>query len=202
MPFLRGESLREKLVRERELPVPEVARILRDVADALAHARKAGVVHRDIKPENILLSGRHALVTDFGVAKALAASQRPEHPKDAKDSTPLTTLGVGIGDAGLHGTGAGLGRPADGRPGGHLRPRLHAVRNARRPGTARPCSPGSAGAPTIGRRPRSRMTTGISPADRPRPPRTSGWSAASMAGGGSACHFQIRGSLWRGGINL
>jgi TolB-like protein/Flp pilus assembly protein TadD len=88
MPFVKGESLREKLVRERELPVAEATRILRDVADALAHAHEAGVVHRDIKPENILLSGRHALVTDFGVAKAIS---------EATGRQQLTTAGMAIG---------------------------------------------------------------------------------------------------------
>ena len=91
MPFVKGESLREKLNRERELPVPEAGRILRDIADALAHAHEAGVVHRDIKPENVMLSGRHALVTDFGVAKAVS---------DATGRQQLTTAGVALGTPG------------------------------------------------------------------------------------------------------
>ena len=74
MPFIEGESLRAKLARVGELPVPEAVRILRDVADALAFAHKQGMVHRDIKPDNVLLSGRHAMVTDFGVAKAVGQS--------------------------------------------------------------------------------------------------------------------------------
>ncbi len=79
MPFIEGESLRQRLTRVGRLPVGEVIRILADVADALAYAHGKGVLHRDIKPDNILLAGRHALVTDFGVAKALsiaAASDR------------------------------------------------------------------------------------------------------------------------------
>jgi Tol biopolymer transport system component/tRNA A-37 threonylcarbamoyl transferase component Bud32 len=72
MPFVEGESLRQKLVRERELPISEAVRILHDVVDALANAHSHGVVHRDIKPDNVLLSGRHALVVDFGVAKAVS----------------------------------------------------------------------------------------------------------------------------------
>jgi serine/threonine protein kinase len=68
MPYIEGEPLKVKLVREGELPVQDAVRILRDVADALAHAHSRGVIHRDIKPGNVLLSGRHALVTDFGVA--------------------------------------------------------------------------------------------------------------------------------------
>jgi serine/threonine-protein kinase len=72
MPFIEGESLRARLVRERHLPVGDAVRIVLEVADALSYAHDHGVVHRDIKPENILLSGGHALVTDFGIARALA----------------------------------------------------------------------------------------------------------------------------------
>ncbi|HEU5217911.1 MAG TPA: protein kinase [Gemmatimonadales bacterium] len=88
MPFIEGESLRVKLARGGELPVVETVRILREVADALAYAHTQGVVHRDIKPDNVLLSGRHALVTDFGVAKAVSES--------SKDHT-LTSLGLALG---------------------------------------------------------------------------------------------------------
>ncbi|MGD8322007.1 MAG: serine/threonine-protein kinase, partial [Gemmatimonadota bacterium] len=72
LPYVEGESLRQRLSRERELPVPEAARLLRDVVDALAAAHAKGVVHRDVKPENVMLSGHHAMVTDFGVAKAVS----------------------------------------------------------------------------------------------------------------------------------
>jgi len=78
MPYVEGQSLRQKLVREGELPIAQAVRILRDVADALAYAHKHGVVHRDIKPENVMLEDRHALVTDFGVAKAVSAAGSPE----------------------------------------------------------------------------------------------------------------------------
>ncbi|HEV8150875.1 MAG TPA: protein kinase [Gemmatimonadales bacterium] len=88
MPFIEGESLRVKLARGGELPVAEAVHILREVADALAYAHAQGVVHRDIKPDNVLLSGRHALVTDFGVAKAVSAS--------SGDHT-LTSLGLALG---------------------------------------------------------------------------------------------------------
>jgi TolB-like protein/tRNA A-37 threonylcarbamoyl transferase component Bud32 len=88
MPYEEGQSLRQRLVREGELPVSEAARLLRDVVDALAHAHEHGVVHRDIKPENILLSGHHALVTDFGVAKAVS---------EATGREQLTTAGVALG---------------------------------------------------------------------------------------------------------
>ncbi|HKJ92666.1 MAG TPA: protein kinase [Longimicrobiales bacterium] len=88
MPFVEGESLREKLAREQELPVTDAVRILAEVADALAYAHQNGVVHRDTKPDNVLLSGRHALVADFGVAKAL----------DAAKATPqATATGVALG---------------------------------------------------------------------------------------------------------
>jgi serine/threonine-protein kinase len=74
MPLIEGESLRARVVREGELPIADVLRILRDVAEALSYAHEHGVVHRDIKPDNVLLTKHHALVTDFGVAKALSAA--------------------------------------------------------------------------------------------------------------------------------
>ncbi len=70
MPYEGGLSLRERLARDGPLSIDEAVLILRDVCDALAHAHEWGIVHRDIKPGNILLAGRHALVSDFGVAKA------------------------------------------------------------------------------------------------------------------------------------
>jgi serine/threonine-protein kinase len=76
MPFIEGESLRARLVRERHLPVGDAVRIVLEVADALSYAHDHGVVHRDIKPENILLSGGHALVTDFGIAAPWPARGR------------------------------------------------------------------------------------------------------------------------------
>ncbi|HET9038766.1 MAG TPA: protein kinase [Gemmatimonadales bacterium] len=88
MPFISGESLRLKLAREGELPVAEAVRILREVVDALAYAHRNGVVHRDIKPDNILLSEGHAVITDFGVAKAVSASS---------GGSSLTSLGVALG---------------------------------------------------------------------------------------------------------
>ncbi len=88
MPYVKGESLREKLHREGELPVTEAVRILREVVDALDHAHGEGIVHRDIKPDNVMLSGRHALVTDFGVAKAVS---------EATGRQQLTTAGIALG---------------------------------------------------------------------------------------------------------
>ena len=90
MPFIAGETLGVKLARTGALPVSEVVRILRDVASALAYAHEAGVVHRDVKPGNVLISGGVAVVTDFGVAKAVSASS------DA-GTTRLTSLGVALG---------------------------------------------------------------------------------------------------------
>jgi eukaryotic-like serine/threonine-protein kinase len=72
MPFIEGETLRDRMEREGKLPIPEAVRIAREVAGALAHAHGQGVLHRDIKPENILLSDGHALVADFGVARAVS----------------------------------------------------------------------------------------------------------------------------------
>ena len=87
MPFVEGESLAERLAREKQLPIADVTRILREVADALAYAHARGVVHRDIKPGNVLLSGRHAVVTDFGVAKAV----------EAAGGDKVTTIGMAVG---------------------------------------------------------------------------------------------------------
>src|SRR5437667_1343843 len=64
MPFIQGESLRDRLNREKQLPVEDALRIAREAADALDYAHQEGIVHRDIKPENIMLTGRHALVAD------------------------------------------------------------------------------------------------------------------------------------------
>src|SRR5439155_13095097 len=88
MPRIEGETLRARIISAGELPFGEAIRILRDVADALEHAHAHNVLHRDIKPENILISGHHALVTDFGVAKALSA---------ATDQAAVTSVGVALG---------------------------------------------------------------------------------------------------------
>jgi serine/threonine-protein kinase len=74
MPYEEGHSLRDRMRREGPLPIRETVAILRDVCDALAHAHRRGVVHRDIKPENVLLSGEHAMVADFGIARAVHGS--------------------------------------------------------------------------------------------------------------------------------
>ncbi len=88
MPFIEGDTLRERLLRNGEFPILEVARLLRDIVEALAAAHAKGVVHRDIKPENIMLSGNHAMVADFGVAKAVSEATGRRHP---------TTQGAALG---------------------------------------------------------------------------------------------------------
>src|SRR5882762_4378667 len=89
MPFIDGETLRARLARDGRLRVPDAVRILRDVLDALAYAHRRGVVHRDIKPENVLLVDEHALVTDFGVAKALTQA--------SGSASGLTSAGIALG---------------------------------------------------------------------------------------------------------
>jgi serine/threonine protein kinase len=90
MPYVAGETLRERLTREGSLSTEDTLRILGDILDALVHAHRHGIVHRDIKPENIMLTGRHALVMDFGVAKAVVAGQEAE-------TGTLTALGLAVG---------------------------------------------------------------------------------------------------------
>ncbi len=88
MPYVEGESLRDRLTQQGELPIHDAVKILTEVVDALAYAHSRGVVHRDIKPDNVMLSGRHALVMDFGVAKAVS---------EATGVQKLTTAGVALG---------------------------------------------------------------------------------------------------------
>ncbi|MEP6620959.1 MAG: protein kinase [bacterium] len=89
MPYIEGESLRDRLNREQQLTVADAIAIAREVADALDYAHRHGVLHRDIKPENILLSGRHAMVADFGISRSIVASEGN-----------LTQTGMAIGTAG------------------------------------------------------------------------------------------------------
>ncbi len=89
MPYVEGETLRERLVREKQLPLDDALRVARGVADALAHAHRLGIVHRDIKPENILLQAGHPVVSDFGIASAVQAATK------VKDK--LTDPGFAVG---------------------------------------------------------------------------------------------------------
>ncbi len=91
MPYVAGESLRDRMEKEGSLPVDFSLRILGEVADALAHAHEHGVVHRDLKPENILLEGDHAVLADFGIARALL---------EVKGGERLTGTGLSVGTPG------------------------------------------------------------------------------------------------------
>ncbi len=88
MPYIEGETLGDRLRREGKLPVPDAVAILREVTDALSFAHARGVVHRDIKPDNVMITDRHAVVTDFGVAKAVSGATTAEG---------ITNVGVAVG---------------------------------------------------------------------------------------------------------
>jgi serine/threonine-protein kinase len=101
MPYVRGESLRARLTREGRLPTADALSVLRDVARALAFAHEQGVVHRDVKPENVLLAGDAAVVTDFGIAKAVVAAAEPDvrnaGEESAREPRTLSAIGTTIG---------------------------------------------------------------------------------------------------------
>jgi len=87
MPYVEGESLRDRLTREKQLPLDDALQIAREVADALSYAHSRGVIHRDIKPENILLESGHAVVADFGIARAVGSAATEK----------LTQTGIAVG---------------------------------------------------------------------------------------------------------
>jgi tRNA A-37 threonylcarbamoyl transferase component Bud32/dienelactone hydrolase len=87
MPYVEGDSLRGRLVRDGALPPSEAMRLFHDIVDGVAHAHRHGVVHRDLKPDNVMIAERHALVVDFGVAKAM---------RDASQHD-LTSIGISLG---------------------------------------------------------------------------------------------------------
>jgi serine/threonine-protein kinase len=106
MPYVEGESLRDRLTREKQLPLEDALRIAREVADALSYAHGRGLIHRDIKPENILLQEGHAVVADFGIARAVAAVGGEQ----------LTATGIAVGTpAYMSPEQAAGGRDLDGR---------------------------------------------------------------------------------------
>ena len=106
MPYVQGETLRTRLMREKQLPLDDALQIAAEVADALNYAHGQGIVHRDIKPENLLLAGRHVRVADFGIARAVTAA--------GGDS--LTATGVAIGTpAYMSPEQAGGSKDVDGR---------------------------------------------------------------------------------------
>jgi serine/threonine-protein kinase len=113
MPYVEGESLRAHLRREGQLPLDEALRITREVADALEYAHGQSVIHRDIKPENVLLSAGHALIADFGIARALA-SGRPDEPSGGPHAT-LTNVGVSLGTPAYMSPEQASGDSLDGR---------------------------------------------------------------------------------------
>lgn len=108
MPYINGESLQQRLHRTGPLPVPEVVHLAEEVADALDHAHRQGVVHRDIKPANILLEDEHAIVADFGIARAVRQAS-------AHGGTMLTATGLVLGTPHYMSPEQGGGDALDGR---------------------------------------------------------------------------------------
>ena len=100
MPLVEGQSLRDRMAREGALPIPDVIRILGDVASALITAHRIGIVHRDIKPENILMSDGGAVIADFGIAKAISESREPGVAGMAARVSTLTATGMSLGTPG------------------------------------------------------------------------------------------------------
>src|SRR5437762_6831864 len=98
MPYVEGESLRDRLQRQRQLPLEEALQIGREVADALGYAHSRHVVHRDIKPENILVLAGHAVVSDFGIARAIDAAAGAGARTGAGER--LTGTGITVGTPG------------------------------------------------------------------------------------------------------
>jgi eukaryotic-like serine/threonine-protein kinase len=105
MPCVEGETLRDRLRRERPLPLDDALKIAREVADALHYAHEAGVIHRDVKPENILLAGGHARIADFGIAQGVGTNASPA----------LTQTGMVVGSARYMSPEQTMGLPLDRR---------------------------------------------------------------------------------------
>ena len=96
MPYVEGETLRARLTRDGALHLADAMRVLRDVADALCYAHEAGVIHRDIKPENILLTRGHAVVADFGIAKAIAAAGGGSSSREGGSGNDLSSPSIAV----------------------------------------------------------------------------------------------------------
>src|SRR5256885_15995706 len=105
MPYVEGESLRQRLTRERPLPVAEAVSIACDVAEALSYAHAKNIVHRDIKPENILLEAGHPVISDFGIARAISVA----------DASRMTGTGIVVGTVDYMSPEQASGEEVDGR---------------------------------------------------------------------------------------
>src|SRR6266516_2238071 len=105
MPYVEGESLRHRLIRQKRLPVTDAVTIARDVADALSYAHAQNIVHRDIKPENILLEAGHPVVSDFGIARAISVA----------DASRMTGTGIVVGTVDYMSPEQARGEEVDGR---------------------------------------------------------------------------------------
>ena len=119
MPFVEGESLRERLTREKQLPVADAVRLATEVAGALDYAHRHGVIHRDIKPENIMLHDGSALVADFGIALAVRVG----------GGNRITETGMSLGTPHYMSPEQAMGERGS-RPAATLRPRGHDLRDA------------------------------------------------------------------------
>ena len=181
MPFVEGESLRSRVDRLGALPLAETARLLREIADALAYAHRRSIIHRDLKPANILLGEGHALIIDFGIAKALSVAA-----EGSRRGAGRHLHRVGARHAHLHGAGAGGGR--SGRSSGRsLRPRLPRLRAAGRVSRRSPETPRRRSSPRTWRTSPSRSTR-----RRPEYPARAGRSGDAAPGQAQAANGRSR----------